>query len=107
MTTSAKSFQRFLIHPSAFIRCRHCLPTRRAVTSRRRKRRMKQNEGGSATKAYHLSTFSRLGRAHRGGYAFPFRRQAGKIMGQSGEIAIDRDGVTARCVSRWIFQRRG
>ena len=28
-------------------------------------------------------------------------------MGQSGEIAIDRNGMAARCVSRRIFQRRG
>ena len=51
--------------------------------------------------------FPSLGRAHRGGDAFPFRRQAGKIVGQSGEIAIDCSGAAARLVSRWIFQRRG
>ena len=51
--------------------------------------------------------FPALGRAHCGGDAFPFRRQAGKIVGQSGEIAIDRGGAAARCVSRRIFQRRG
>ena len=54
-----------------------------------------------------LNFFPSLGSAHRGGDAFPFRRQAGKIMGQSGEIAIDRSGAAARCVSRRIFQRRG
>ena len=54
-----------------------------------------------------LNFFSSLGRAHRGGDAFPFRRQAGKIVGQSGEIAIDRNGAAARLVSRRIFQRRG
>ena len=48
-----------------------------------------------------------LGRAYRGGDAFPFRRQAGKIVGQSGEIAIDCSGAAARLVSRRIFQRRG
>src|SRR6266446_6524256 len=51
--------------------------------------------------------FPSLGSAHRGGDAFPFRRQAGKIVGNGGEIAIDRSGAAARCVSRWIFQRRG
>ena len=65
------------------------------------------SEGVGATKGDRLSTFPSLGSAHRGGNAFPFRRQAGKIMGQSGEIAIDRSGMAARCVSRWIFQGRG
>ncbi len=51
--------------------------------------------------------FPSLRRAHRGGDALPFRRQAGKIMGQSGEIAIDRNGSAARCINRWIFQRGG
>src|SRR6266478_5651120 len=51
--------------------------------------------------------FPSLGSAHCGGDAFPFRRQAGKIVGQSGEIAIDRSGAAARCVSGRIFQRRG
>jgi len=54
-----------------------------------------------------LNYFSSLGPAHRDGDAFPFRSQAGKIMGQSGEIAIDRNGMAALCVSRRIFQRRG
>ena len=54
-----------------------------------------------------INVFPSLGRAHRGGDAFPFRRQAGKIMGQSGEIAIDCNGAAARLVSRRIFQRRG
>jgi hypothetical protein len=54
-----------------------------------------------------INFFSSLGRVHRGGDAFPFRRQAGKIMGQSGKIAIDRNGMAAWCVSRRIFQRRG
>jgi len=54
-----------------------------------------------------LNFFPSLGRVHRGGDAFPFRRQAGKIVGQSGEIAIDRSGMAARRVSSRIFQRRG
>ena len=54
-----------------------------------------------------LNFFPSLGRVHRGGDAFPFRRQAGKIVGQSGEIAIDCSGAAARLVSRRIFQRRG
>jgi hypothetical protein len=48
-----------------------------------------------------------LGRAHRGSDAFPFRRQSDKIVRQSGEIAIDRSGAAAGCVSRRVFQRRG
>jgi len=61
-----------------------------------------RHEDGSS-----LNFFSSLGSAHRGGDAFPFRRQAGKIVGDSGEIAIDRSRMAARCVSRRIFQRRG
>ena len=45
--------------------------------------------------------------ADRGVDAFPFRRQAGEIVGQNGEIAIDRNGAAAQCVSRRIFQCRG
>ena len=59
-----------------------------------------------SVRRFHLLSHS-LGRAHRGGDAFPFRRQAGKIVGHSGEIAIDRNGAAARLVSRRIFQRRG
>jgi len=54
-----------------------------------------------------LNYFPSLGPAHRDGDAFPFRRQAGQIVGHSGEIAIDRNGMAALCVSRRIFQRRG
>ena len=57
---------------------------------------------------YQLSTSSpSLGRAYRGGDAFPFRRQAGKIVSQSAEIAIDCSRAAAWLVSRRIFQRRG
>jgi hypothetical protein len=62
----------------------------------------KRCEGGSAP-----DFFPSLGSVHRGGDAFPFRCQASKIVGHSGEIAIDRSGMAARCVSRRIFQRRG
>jgi hypothetical protein len=65
-------------------------------------RNLNTHEGGST-----LNFFPWLGSAHRSGDAFPFRRQAGKIVGQSGEIAIDRSGMAAGCVSRRIFQRRG
>jgi len=62
----------------------------------------------NVAKADQLSSFfPPLGNAHRGGDAFPFCRQAGRIVEQSGEIAIDRNGMAARCVSRRIFQRRG
>jgi hypothetical protein len=36
-----------------------------------------------------------LGNVPRCGDAFPFRRQVGKIMGHSGEIAIDCNGIAA------------
>src|SRR6266571_2034419 len=62
----------------------------------------------SGTKADLLSSFSpSLGSVDRGGDAFPFRRQAGEIVGHSGEIAVDRSGVTARRVSSRIFQGGG
>lgn len=52
---------------------------------------------------FSVSHFS-LGSAHRGGNAFPFRRQAGKIVGEGGELAIDRDGAATRFVDRRIFE---
>ena len=54
-----------------------------------------------------LNFLPELGSAHRARDAFPFCRQARKIIGQSGEIAIDRNGMAARCVGCRIFQRRG
>jgi hypothetical protein len=48
------------------------------------------SESGSAASRSTLNFFPPLGRTHRGGDAFPLRRQAGKIVGDSGEIAIDR-----------------
>ena len=60
----------------------------------------------SSTTADQLSSFS-LGNAHHGGDALPFRRQTGKIVGDNGKIAIDRDGAAALCVSSRIFQCRG
>src|SRR6266487_5773451 len=54
----------------------------------------------SSANIYPLNThFPSLGSARRGSDAFPFRRQAGKIVGQSGQIAIDRDGAAGRRVS--------
>ena len=50
---------------------------------------------------------SSLGNEHRCGDAFPLGRQTGKIVGDSGEIAIDRSGMAVTRVSRRIFQRRG
>ena len=47
------------------------------------------------------------GSAHHGSDAFPFCGQTCKIVGDSGEIAIDRGGVAARLVSSRIFQRSG
>jgi len=44
-------------------------------------RNLNTHEGGST-----LSFFPSSGSADGGGDAFPFRRQAGKIVGQSGEI---------------------
>ena len=43
---------------------------------------------------------------HCCGNALPFRGQTGKIVGQTGEIAIDRSGTATRCVSRRIFRRQ-
>ena len=54
-----------------------------------------------------FSLFGSLGSAHRGGDVFPLRCQMRKIVSDSGEIAIDRSSAATRCVSRWIFQRRG
>ena len=54
-----------------------------------------------------FSLFGSLGSAHRGGDVFPLRCQMRKIVCDSGEIAIDRSSAATRCVSRWIFQRRG
>ena len=54
-----------------------------------------------------FSLFGSLGSAHRGGDVFPLRCQMRKIVSDSGEIAIDRSSEATRCVSRWIFQRRG
>ena len=65
------------------------------------------NAAAISDRSANSQLFPSLGRAYRGGHAFPFRRQAGKIVGQSGEIAIDRNGAAARFVSRRIFQRRG
>ena len=47
-------------------------------------------------KAVNSQLFLSLGSTHRGGDAFPFRRQVGKIVGYSGEIAIDRGDMSAR-----------
>ena len=53
------------------------------------------------------ATFPSLWNAHRGGNAFPFCRQTRKLGGDSGEIAINRNGVATRLVSRRIFERCG
>ena len=58
-----------------------------------------------------LNLFPSLGGVHRGGGAFPFRRQAGKIVGQSpprrvnskGEVGILQTTAQTLCRGRQVF----
>src|SRR6266487_3725732 len=84
--------------------CNGCETTARLSNKEFRKDEEKRRMGkGGST----LNFFLSLGCAPRGGDAFPFRRQASKIVGDSGEIAIDRDGTATGCVSCRVFQRGG